>query len=150
MMEVIFSLPCDEVEFMQGSDLLRDNMAIQWRLKVNTLLGASGVLEFWAGAMPATPDDADTGDLIVSMSLGSNPWQSPTANVSDLTIPSDTDAIDSGTITYYRFKDGSNVCCLQGACGTGGEEVNFDDVNFTVGDTLHITDFSATFTLGGP
>jgi hypothetical protein len=109
---------------------------------LETLIGASPVLEIRSGAAPANCAAADAGNVLVSMTLPADwlgdasggskslagSWQDPAA---DLT----------GTAGHYRIKSSGGTCHVQGTVSaTGGSgELQLDDDDVVAGQLVTIT-----------
>jgi len=114
--------------------------------------GASAWLQFWNGAVPATPVTAPAGTLLASCAM-SNPI-APAASSGVLTcsgITSDTDANASGTPTFCRISTTetgttSGIVQMSAASPSGGD-INIDQAIVATGTVavsgLTITDGSS-------
>lgn len=125
---------------MLQSDVLRDAEIADIVDEFNAQVGASGVLEFWTGAIPAFTTDPDTTTLLASLAL-SNPAVVPGSGTAQSFNPiTSATAIASGTIGYARIKDGSNVCVVQLTVAViSGGDVLFNTLSVTAGDTIAIS-----------
>lgn len=78
------------------------------------LIGASPTLNIYTGSQPANCAAADTGTLLISMTLPSD-WMSAAASGSKSMLGTWTGtAVATGIAGYYRIKDSSTVVHEQG------------------------------------
>lgn len=87
----------------------------------NTQL-SGGEIRFYTGDMPASPQDADTGDL-----LGSIPLATPAGTVAAVgttvrfaLTPAIGYASANGTIGHVRYVDSTGVAVMDADCGVPG------------------------------
>ena len=126
---------------LQFSTTLRNNRIGQ----VETTMGTSPVLEIRTGPPPASPSDADTGTLLVSITLPSD-WLSDPNNgqVTKLGTWQAT-AVASGTAGHFRIKAGTTTH-IQGTVTVtgGGGDLELDNTSINSGQTVTITSFTLT------
>lgn len=120
--------------------------------QIETILGASPILELRTGAAPANCAAADSGTLIASMSLPADAFGASAAGVkSKLGTWQDLAADNAGSLVggHYRLKTSGGVCKMQGSVSAtgGGGEVQVDNTTVTAGQQVTITSF--TITAGG-
>jgi hypothetical protein len=128
---------------MQKSTDLRDAQNDQ----IETILGASAILELRSGAAPANCAAADSGTLIASMTLPADWMAASSGGVKSKSGTwEDLAADNTGTIAHYRFKTSGGVCKLQGpaSLGGGGGELICDNTNVVAGQKITVTAFSIT------
>ena len=130
-------------------------MAVQYRVttrnnrldEITTDAGATAFLQFWDGALPATPITAPAGTLLASCAM-SNPI-APAASAGLLTmsaITSDTDANASGTPTFCRIatnETGTTTGVVQMTSQIAGGDVSIDAAIVVTG-TVAVTALSIT------
>jgi hypothetical protein len=98
--------------------------------EITTAVGATGWLQVWDGALPATPATAPAGTLLASLAM-SNPI-APAASGGVLTlsaITDDTNANATGTPTFARFatsETGTTTGIVQMSAAVGSGDLNFD------------------------
>lgn len=118
---------------------IADSWFADFVTEFNTTAGSGATLQFWDGTIPTLITDPDTGTQITSHPCSNPPLLAASGLSSAFdTIPSAL-ATANGTITYARVYDTSSNPIAQFTCGTGSEEIVFDSVTFTIGDTLSIT-----------
>lgn len=114
---------------------------------VNTALAGTGVIQFFDGTMPTTPEDPDTGSMLVACDMNATPFGALTGDTFSANAISPGVAINSGTPTYVRAKaSGAGACILQWEIGadftvTGGPIVS--------GNTMTIDDITITLAVEG-
>lgn len=107
------------------------------RDELNTFLGTAAVLEFWDGVMPMSPEASDSGNLLATVNLANPVFGTPSGSLFQTTATSPTSVTQSGTVTYFRFKDNANVCCFQGEVSDSGVvPMQVNTVTWTMGDSL--------------
>ena len=134
-------------------------MAIQYAVttrnnrldEVTADAGTGAYIQFWNGAVPATPVTAPAGTLLASCAC-SNPI-APAASAGALTlsaVTSDTNANASGTPTFFRIattETGTTTGIVQGSCAVGSGDLSIDAAIVATGtvavSSLVITDGSA-------
>jgi len=113
---------------------------------IETEIGTSPILKIRTGAAPADCAAADSGTVLVTMTLPSDwmaaaaagakaksgTWQDPTADA-------------AGTAAHFRIYDsGGVVAHLQGTVGQGSGDLSLDNVVIAAGQTVTITAFTLT------
>jgi hypothetical protein len=115
---------------------------------IETILGASPILELRSGSVPATCATADSGTLIASMTLPVDAFSASSAGVkAKLGTWEDPSADSAGTIGHWRLKTSGGVCKVQGTAtvtGGGGEIQLTTLVVSAAGQPVTITSFSIT------
>ena len=126
-----------------------------------------GVLEIRSGTQPTSSDDAETGTLLLRITIASGAF-TPGAAGNGLEfdtpasgkiskIPGDVwsgAAVATGTAGWFRFYNndyetgddaGATKERFDGACGTSGAELNLSSTSITSGATTTIDQFDITF-----
>lgn len=112
--------------------------------------GATAFLQFWNGAVPATPVTAPAGTLLASCAM-SNPIAAAASGgvLTMSAITSDTNANASGTPTFCRIatnETGTTTGVVQMSAGIGSGDVQIDQAIVATGtvavSSLTITDGS--------
>lgn len=96
-----------------------------------------------------------TGDLLIgTTSMGttlaeltfSNPafGAAATGVATANSITDDSSADDTGTAAECRIRDRDNTALWDGSVGTSGEDINFNTVSITSGDTVSVTSLTVT------
>jgi hypothetical protein len=115
---------------------------------IETILGASPILELRSGAAPANCAAADSGTLIASMTLPADAFSASSAGVkAKLGTWEDPNADAAGTIGHWRLKTSGGACKVQGTAtvtGGGGEIQLTTLVVSAIGQPVTITSFSIT------
>jgi hypothetical protein len=110
-----------------------------------TTIGASPVLEIRTGAQPASCTAADTGTLLVSITLPADWLTAPSGGAVSKNGVWSATATAAGTAAHYRLKQ-SGLCWEQGnitATGGGGD-ITITSVAIAVNDTATVTSFTKT------
>jgi len=112
---------------------------------IETDLGTSPVLEIRTGAQPADCATADSGTLLASLTLPSD-WMAAAAAGSKAKSGTwqDLAADAAGVAAHFRIKTSGAVCKLQGSCGIGTGDLQLDNTNIAVGQTVTVTAFTLT------
>ena len=115
------------------------------------LIGASGHIKIFVGAMPATTLTADPATLLATLPLSatafpasvdgtSNGLATATANA----ITSDTNAAATGTAGCWRAYTAAGVCIIQGDVGTSLADMILNTVSIVAASTVAITSWVVT------
>jgi hypothetical protein len=115
---------------------------------IETGIGTSAVLKIRTGAPPSGIADADSGDVLATMSLDSDWMAAADAGAKALTGTwSDTSADGAGEAGHFRlYASNSSTQHIQGtvtATGNGGD-MTLDNINIAAGQTVTITGFTLT------
>jgi hypothetical protein len=118
---------------------------------IESTIGTTPILEIRTGAAPATCATADSGTVLVTMTLPSD-WLAAASNGSKVLSGTweDASADADGTAGHFRIKDsGGTTCHIQGSCSAtgGGGDMTLDNPVIATGQTVTITSF--TITAGG-
>jgi hypothetical protein len=132
-------------------------MAVQYSVDVRdarndaleTLLGASPILEIRSGAQPASCAAADSGTLVASMTLPADAMGASSGGVKAKQGTWEDPAADNanaGGAMHYRLKTSGGVCKMQGSvtASGGGGDMTVQNLNIAAGQTITITSFSIT------
>jgi len=134
-------LVSDNVQNISASDL---------RTCLNGQLGIAGVVHFFDGILPSGPADPDDGTELVTCAMASTPFLYFSGNAFEADTIAPGTVFADGTLAYWRMKDSLGNVVAQGSCGTSGlSDIVFDNDAVLIGDTVTVTDFSATLVIGG-
>lgn len=122
---------------------------------INSDLGASARIKFYSGPIPATVNDAPTGDLLADCTCNTSGFGSTngsgvlTANpVTDETyVARDDNANNTGTISFCRIANSAGTDILQfSTVGTTGgpEEVILPSLDVTIGEAVEVNSVTIT------
>lgn len=115
---------------------------------IETAIGTSAVLKIRTGSPPANITDADSGDVLATVSLPSD-WMAAASGGSKSKAGTweDNSADDSGTAGHFRIyaSDGTTQH-IQGTVGlTGsGSDMTVDNTSFATGQKFTVTAFTLT------
>jgi hypothetical protein len=115
---------------------------------IETAIGPAPVLKIRSGAAPAAITDADSGDVLASLTLPSD-WLAAASNGTKAIAGTwqDTSADAAGTAGHFRIyaSDGTTQH-IQGtvtATGAGGD-MTLDNTSIAAGQSITITSFTIT------
>ncbi len=115
---------------------------------IESTIGAAPVLKIRSGAAPAAITDADSGDVLASLTLPSD-WLAAASNGTKAISGTwqDTSADAAGTAGHFRIyaSDGTTQH-IQGtvtATGAGGD-MTLDNTSIAAGQSITITSFTIT------
>jgi hypothetical protein len=113
---------------------------------VETAIGTSPILRIRSGSKPATCASADTGTVLVTMTLPSD-WMAAAASASKAKSGtwSDTSADATGTAGHFRVYDSTGTTChIQGSVTAtgGGGDMTLDTTSITSGGTVTVSTFT--------
>lgn len=106
-----------------------------------------GVVEIRTGSQPASPADAATGTLLVTVPLAAPAFGSVSGGTVALAgVPLSATASGSGTAGWFRIKDSSGVAVVDGTVSatSGGGDLELSTTSITTGLTVEITAGSVT------
>lgn len=115
---------------------------------IEATIGASAVLKIFTGAPPANPAAADTGDVLVVMSLPSD-WMAAAAAGSKLRSGTweDPAADDTGVAGHFRlYASDGTTCHMQGTVtgiGGGGDMI-LNNTSVATGQPVTVVTFTLT------
>jgi hypothetical protein len=115
---------------------------------IESAVGTSAILRIRTGAPPTNCATADSGTILVTMTLPSD-WMSAASNGSKSMTGTwqDTSADNPGTAAHFRIYDsGGTVCHLQATVtitGSGGD-MQLDNSNIAAGQQVTVTSFTLT------
>jgi hypothetical protein len=113
--------------------------------QVETTIGTSPKLQIRTGAPPADCAAADSGTLLVEITLPSD-WMAAAASGSKSKQGTwSATASASGTAGHFRIKDSAGTTChMQGTVGTSGADLNLDNTSINSGQTVTVNTFTLT------
>ena len=115
---------------------------------IETTIGTAAVLKIFTGAQPANPAAADSGTLLVNMTLPSD-WLAAAASGSKAKSGTwqDTSADGTGTAGHFRiYASDGTTCHLQGSvtASGGGGDMELDNTSISATQNVTITAFTLT------
>lgn len=113
---------------------------------IETVVGASAILEIRTGAAPANCAAADSGTVLATFSLPSD-WMAAAASGAKAKSGTwqDTSADATGTAAHFRVKDsGGAATHIQGTVGQGSGDLQLDNTSIVAGQQVTITAFTLT------
>ena len=116
---------------------------------VETTISTAPTLEIRTGAVPANCAAADSGTVLVTMTLPSDWMAAASSGTKALSGTwQDTSADATGTAGHFRLKQGATTH-IQGTVTVtgGGGDLTVDNTSIATGQTVTITSF--TLTAGG-
>lgn len=126
-------------------------MALQYSVTVNnarldafeSTTGTAAILEIRSGAAPATCATADSGTLLVSITLPSD-WMNAASAASKTKLGTwSAAAAAAGTAAHFRIKNSAGtVCHAQGTAGTSGTDMILDNASIGSGQTVTVNTFT--------
>lgn len=104
---------------------------------------------------PVGAGAAQTGTLLATFTLNAPPFAAPSAGAAALASVADVTAVAAGTVGSFLFykstQTNANTSApaagdarLNGSCGQSGADWTIDNATLTVGQTVHITNFTLT------
>lgn len=131
---------------IQFSTRLRNARADQ----VESTIGASPIMQIRTGPPPADCSEADSGDVLATLTLPSDWMAAAAAGAKALSGTwEDASADDDGTPGHFRvYPPGSpSECDIQGTVGLAGSptyDMVVDSINWTAGQGFAVTAFGWT------
>lgn len=106
---------------------------------------AAGTIKVYSGSQPTTANDAATGTLLATFTLGDPAFGSAAAGVASLLgVPLSATAVATGTAGWFRAADSDGNTVFDGSVGTSGAQLNLNSLSITSGGTVQITSGTAT------
>lgn len=110
---------------------------------------AAGRLRLYAGAKPASPNDALSGQTLLATLALSDPAFGPTGAdgiAAANAIASDTAADADGTASFFRIEDSAGVVRFQGDVSAtgGGGDLELPSTSVAAGVGISISSFTVT------
>ena len=118
------------------------------RVQVNIDLGAgAGLFDIYDSTRPASCGTATT--LLAQLTFGDPSAPSSAAGVLTMNaITADASANAAGTATWFRNKDSTGTCVVDGNVGTSGSDLNLNSTSISAGQQVSVTSY--TITEGNP
>lgn len=113
---------------------------------IETTVGTSAVLKMFTGSPPANVATADSGTLLVSITLPSD-WMAAASSGSKAKSGTweDTSADGTGNAGHWRlYASDGTTCHAQGTVTAtgGGGDMTLDNISITTGQNVTITSFT--------
>src|SRR4051812_34128114 len=113
-----------------------------------TVVGNAGLLRIYTGSAPADCGTVASGTKLSEHTLGSPFAAGAASGVLSPTVPSNVNALATGTAGYWRvYKSDGTTCVIQGSVGTSGADMNLNTLSLVTGGPVQVN--SWTFTEGG-
>ena len=114
--------------------------------QIETTTGTSALLKIRTGAAPANCAAADTGTVLVTMTLPSD-WTAAAASGAKAMSGTwqDASADATGTAAHFRIYDSAGTTChIQGTVGQGSGDLSLDNTSIVAGQQVNVTSFTLT------
>jgi hypothetical protein len=114
--------------------------------QIEVIGGADARLAIFTGSPPADCATANSGSLLVLMTLPTNYMNDAASGQKTKTGTwQDASADGTGTAGYFRlFEDTGDVCFLQGTVGEGSGDLQLDNTDIAAGQQVTVTTFTLT------
>jgi hypothetical protein len=124
------------------SSTIRNQMLAQYY----SVLGNTPVVEIRTGIPPTSCSAADTGTLLVSITLPTNWITVPTDGVITIQGVWIGTATSDGNAGHYRIKTTGGICHEQGTVyqGTGSGDMSLDNINISVNQLVQVVTWTRT------
>jgi hypothetical protein len=113
---------------------------------IETTISTTPTLTIVSGAAPATCATANSGTILVTMTLPSD-WMAAAASGSKAKLGTwqDTSADAAGTAAHFRIHQGT-TCHVQGTvtATSGGGDMELDNTNIAIAQQVTISTFTIT------
>jgi hypothetical protein len=113
--------------------------------QIESTIGTSPKLQIRTGAPPASITDADSGTLLVELTLPSD-WMADASGGSKAKQGTwQANAVASGTAGHFRVKNNAGTTThMQGTVGQNSGDLSLDNTNIATGQQVTITTFNLT------
>jgi hypothetical protein len=106
---------------------------------------AAGHIQIRTGAQPTNVADAPGGTLLGTLPVSDPAFGNAATGVATASaITSDTSADNSGTAGHHIWRDSDNNNVMDGTCGQGSGDLNFDNNVIVAGGTIAISAYTVT------
>jgi hypothetical protein len=124
---------------IQYSAAVRNNQLDQ----VESTTGTAAKLRILTGSPPANTAAAETGSLLIEITLPSD-WMNAAAAGSKTKLGTWSGAATgTGTAGYFRVVDNAGTTChIQGTCGLGSGDLQLDNTSITTSQTVTVNTFT--------
>ena len=116
--------------------------------QVETTISTAPILRIRTGSAPATCATADSGTVLVEMTLPSDWMAAASGGTKALSGTwQDSSANATGTAAHFRIYDsGGSTCHIQGTvtATSGGGDIELQNTSINSGQTVTITSFTLT------
>lgn len=119
------------------------------RLHLGSNVSGASTIDVYSGSPPATADEAATGTLLCTITLGATQiWAAASAGSAALAVQPSATSLASGTIGYARLKKtlGGYDYIIQGSAGSSGTDFVFNTAT-TTGTSTTVTLISAPLSI---
>jgi hypothetical protein len=110
--------------------------------QVESTVGTAAKLRIHAGAQPANCAAADSGTLLVELTLPSD-WMNPASGGTKTLLGTwSATATGTGSAGHFRIKDSAGTTChFQGSvtATSGGGDMELDNISIASGQTVAVT-----------
>lgn len=119
-----------------------------WLDQIETTIGTGPILRIRSGSVPATCATADSGTVLVEMTLPGDWMAAASGGTKSLSGTwQDASANATGTAGHFRIYDsGGSTCHIQGTvtATSGGGDIELQNTSINSGQTVTITSFTMT------
>lgn len=104
-----------------------------------------GTVEVRTGAQPADANQAATGTLLVTFTLGDPAFGAAAAGVAALSGTPQATAVATGTAGWFRVLDGAGATVYDGVCSDDGSgELDFDNLSIATDQVVNLNSLNYT------
>lgn len=112
---------------------------------IEATIGTSPKLQLRTGAQPATCATADSGTLLVELTLPSDWVGAASSGATAIAGTWTGTAIAAGTAAHYRIKDSTGTTCHeQGSVGLGTGDLSLDNNVIAINQVISIPTWTTT------
>lgn len=121
-----------------------DDLAHAQLDQIETILGASPLLEIFTGSQPASCAAADSGTKLMSATLPADHMATATGRAKAKAGTWSGTGLAAGNAGYWRLKTSGGVTKLQGSVTAtgGGGQLTLDNINIALNQVVTISSFS--------
>lgn len=101
--------------------------------------GSAGTIKIYSGVRPSTPDDAVSGTLLATFTLGNPAFGNAAAKSAALSAVASVTAAATGTAAWFRAANSAGTAQFDGTVGTAGADLNLNTTAIVAGGTVTIT-----------
>lgn len=109
---------------------------------LNTAIGTSALLRIYTGTIPATPDTAASGTLLVTLTCNATAFGTASSGTITANAIPQVDATATGTAGYARLLTSAATTIMDLTVGTSGADVNINTLSLTTGGPVVVSSMS--------
>lgn len=113
--------------------------------QLNTDIGTNAILRVYSGTRPANVAASITGTLLATFTCHSSGFGVASSGALTANAIANVTATGAGNASHFRlFRSDGTTAVIDGDVAASGSDLNLDNINIAVGQTVSITSFVIT------